>query len=188
MSEAQRGARDKTRRQKADEDPGPTPAQRRTVQQRAPRKDGWTPEKRAHFFAELANSCNIKAACQAVGMSVGGAYMLRERDPSFRLGWRRGIAQGYAKLELQMLERALIGERKLRVVLERSGDEERALDLLNRYSPRVAETLYRAHRADAIDYDLNDDDPEGEKARTVIEQKVEKLREALARKLERQGE
>lgn len=188
MSETRGGAPGKARRRTKEEACEPTPAQRRTVQQRAPRRDGWTPERRAHFFAELANSCNIKAACHAVGMSVGGAYMLRERDPSFRLGWRRGIAQGYAKLELQMLERALIGEKKLRVVLERSGDDERSLDLLSRYSARVAETLYRAHRADAIDYDLSEADPDGEDARTLIEEKVEKLRDALARKLERQGQ
>lgn len=164
-----------------------SPAERRSVQVRPRRKGSWTPEVRAAFFAELANSCNIKGACAAVGMSVTGAYALRERDPSFRQGWRRGIAQGYAKLELQMLERALLGEKRLRAVLGKATDDERALDLLSRYTPRVAETLYRAHRADAIDYDLSDDDPDGEAARTLIEEKVEKLRVALAAKLEREG-
>jgi hypothetical protein len=151
-------------------------------------KGAWTQGIRARFFAELANSCNVKAACRAVGMSVSGAYMLRDRDPSFRLGWRRGIAQGYAKLELQMLERALLGEDRLRRVLAKpSTDDERALDLLSRYSARVAETLYRAHRADAIDYDLNGGADDEDDAEAVIEAKVEKLREALAARLEREG-
>ena len=169
-------------------DTEPTREARLTVQKRAPRKGSWTAEVRARFFAELADSCNIKAACRAVGMSVTGAYALRERDPSFRTGWRRGIAQGYAKLELQMLERALIGEKRLRAVLDKpETSDERAVELLSRYSPRVAETLYRAHRAEAIDYDLSDDDPDGEEARALIEAKVEKLRQPLAAKLEREG-
>lgn len=166
----------------------PTPSARRSVQKRAPRHDGWTDERRARFFAALADSCNIKASCRDVGMSVAGAYMLRDRDPSFRLGWRRSIAQGYAKLELQMLERALIGEKRLRAVLDKSDhDDERALDIVSRFSPRVAETLYRAHRADAIDHDLGADDLHGDEARALIETKVEKLRAALAAKLERDG-
>jgi len=170
------------------QDEEPSREARMGVQARAPKKGSWTPKVRARFFAELANSCNVKAACAKVGMSVTGAYNLRDRDPSFRLGWRRHIAQGYAKLELQMLERALIGESRLRRVLAKpETDDERALDLVSRYSSRVAETLYRAHRADAIDYDLNGDDPDGEEARALIEEKVEKLRAALAAKLESEG-
>jgi hypothetical protein len=166
----------------------PSREARLAVQTRARRNGSWTPKVRARFFAELANSCNVKAACTAVGMSVTGAYNLRDRDPSFRMAWRRGIAQGYAKLELQMLERALLGEDRLRRVIDKpTTDDERALDLLSRYSARVAETLYRAHRADAIDYDLNGEDPDGEDAEAIIEEKVEKLRQALAARLEREG-
>ena len=194
MAEERNGAPGAARRRDArgrfapdDGGDGPSREARMAVQQRAARKGSWTPEVRARFFAALADSCNIKAACRAVGMSVSGAYMLRERDADFRLGWRRGIAQGYAKLELQMLERALIGEKRLRAVLDKIDDDERALEIVSRYSPRVAETLYRAHRADAIEHDLAEDDPDGEEARAVIEARVEKLRIALAAKLEREG-
>ena len=195
MAEERNGAPGAARRRDArgrfapdDGGDGPSREARMAVQQRAARKGSWTPEVRARFFAALADSCNIKAACRAGGMSVSGAYMLRERDADFRLGWRRGIAQGYAKLELQMLERALIGEKRLRAVLDKSDhDDERALDIVSRFSPRVAETLYRAHRGDAIDHDLGADDLYGDEARALIETKVEKLRAALAAKLERDG-
>jgi hypothetical protein len=126
-----------------------------------PRKDAWTPLLRERFLVTLAETCNVKMACAAAGKSDVGAYKLRQRDPSFRAAWRRALGEGYARLEIQLLERALIGEAKLREAID-VADPARAIDLLGRYSPRTAELLYRTHRAEALAGDAADDDDAGD--------------------------
>ncbi len=74
----------------------------------------WTKEKEAIFFRELATVCNVAAALRAAGMARAGSqvYERRKRDPEFRAGWDEAIAESYAMLELEMLERSRFGDRR----------------------------------------------------------------------------
>ena len=74
----------------------------------------WTKEKEAIFFRELATVCNVAAALRAAGMARAASqvYERRKRDPEFRSSWDEAIAESYAMLELEMLERSRFGDRR----------------------------------------------------------------------------
>lgn len=78
------------------------------VQRRASRAGGWTAARRTAFLNELAQSANVRAAVRAAGLSEAAAYKLRKREPGFALAWAEALSDGYAKLELLMLERAIL--------------------------------------------------------------------------------
>lgn len=61
------------------------------------------------FFAELADTCNVVRSAKAAGFTANWAYRKRKMDAGFRAGWARAIAEGYAKLELVLLDRAMNG-------------------------------------------------------------------------------
>jgi hypothetical protein len=144
------------------------------------RQKRWTERKRARFLQVLAATCNVQAACRDVKMSDSGAYGLRRRDATFRRDWRAAIAEGYARLEIEMLERALIAEERVRGALADAATDKDALDMLAKHPQRVAELLYRAHRQTALEHDgAADDDPDGEKALAEIRERVDKLRARL---------
>lgn len=85
-----------------------TSGDRRRVQKRVAAR-GWTKAKRVRFLAVLADSCNVKRAVEAVGMTPSGAYQLRKRDAAFADLWAEALAIGYERLETALLEHALIG-------------------------------------------------------------------------------
>ena len=66
-----------------------------------------TKKQIATFLSEFAGSCNVQRSCEAAGMSTQAAYARRRRDPVFAKAWAEAMCEGYAKLELLMLERAL---------------------------------------------------------------------------------
>ena len=100
----------------------------------------WTKGKERAFFEALAESCNVKYAAKAAGVAASGLYVRRGRDASFRAGWDRALATGYAQLELMMLERALHGVEK--IVVGKDGSRE----VMREYSDRVGLALLRMHR------------------------------------------
>ena len=108
------------------------------------RAQGWTDEKRERFLEHLAATCNVVASCREVGMSEPGLYKLKMRDAEFRAAFEAAVAEGYSRLELMMLERAMHGTRKPvlhggKVVAE-----------ITEYSDRVALALLAAHRETAL--------------------------------------
>jgi hypothetical protein len=87
----------------------------------------WTRERCEIFFAELAEVCNVSAAAAAAGFGDRrAAYNQRRHDPGFRAEWDEAIAEGYARLELEMLERARFGENRP-ADLGESGPRQRAI-------------------------------------------------------------
>ena len=74
----------------------------------------WTREREAIFFRELATVCNVAAALRAAGLAraTSQVYERRKRDPEFRTSWDDAIAESYAMLELEMLERSRFGDRR----------------------------------------------------------------------------
>jgi len=85
-----------------------TSGDRRAVQKRVAAR-GWTKDKRTRFLTVLADSCNVRRAVVAVGMTPSGAYQLRKRDAAFADLWAEALAIGYERLETALLEHALIG-------------------------------------------------------------------------------
>jgi hypothetical protein len=109
---------------------------------RSPRS--WTPAKQKAFLEALGECCNVKLAARKAGLSTSRAYSRRAQDATFRAGWDRALASGYAQLEMMLLERALHGVEKR--VTTRDG----TTTVMRQYSDRVALALLRMHRDNAM--------------------------------------
>lgn len=64
------------------------------------------------FIRELAESSNVKAACDAAVVSQSLAYSTRRSDPAFARQWFEALAEGYDKLEMDLLLRLREGRRE----------------------------------------------------------------------------
>ena len=64
----------------------------------------WTPRVERRFLATLLATCNVKAACAEVGMTPASAYAHRRRWPRFAELWGEAIAEGYAHIEIALLQ------------------------------------------------------------------------------------
>ena len=122
------------------------------------------------FFATLAETCNVVRAARAAGFSSNWAYRKRRRDAGFRNGWATAVREGYAKLELVLLERAMKGIAKTHV--GRDGSER----IIREYSTALAVALLRRHAdtADEAGYEHHADDLR--ETRERILEKLERLR------------
>ena len=70
----------------------------------------WTAAAEEAFFGELAALCNVTAAVRAAGFGdTRRAYDRRRTDSAFRRRWEEAIAESYAMLELEILERGRLG-------------------------------------------------------------------------------
>lgn len=68
---------------------------------------GWTPERRQLFLETLSETCNVRAAVAATGMSSSGLYYLRNRDPDFADQWQEALVIAYDRLEQALVRHAL---------------------------------------------------------------------------------
>lgn len=139
-------------------------------QKRAANSRSWSKEKQATFIEVLADSCNVKLACQAIGGGITTAYRLRAKDASFRQAWDQALAIGYAKLEMMMLERALHGVEK---EVKLRGGESR---IMRQYNDRMALALLRQHRETVAHVEAQADEEEYQAACERIIEKLAKLR------------
>ena len=64
-------------------------------------------EWRPAFLAALRNSANVRAACQAAGISREHAYNSREQSAEFRTEWERALADACDVLEAEARRRAM---------------------------------------------------------------------------------
>ena len=134
-------------------------------------KKSWTKKKQATFLAALADSCNVKLAARIAAVSTSAIYARRERDAAFRAGWDRALAEGYSKLELEMLKRALHGVE--RTVVTRAGNRE----TFREYNDRLGLALLRMHRDSVALTSDGVDDREYEEARERIIERLNRIRE-----------
>jgi hypothetical protein len=73
----------------------------------------WNKARRDIFFAELGELCNISAALRAAGIiDSKAAHREKDRDPEFARRFEAAIAEGYSRLELEMLERMRFGDNR----------------------------------------------------------------------------
>jgi hypothetical protein len=94
--------------------------------------------KRKLFFGHLAETANVAASARLAGISGNTVYAERRRSPAFRAAWSEALAEGYARLEADLLAEAL------RPANGKASDttlKARAQKL------RLGTTLFSAHRA-----------------------------------------
>ena len=89
-----------------------------------------TAEQIETFFETLADTCNVVRSAKAAGFSSNWAYRRRRVDAVFRNGWAAAIREGFSKLELMLLERAMKGTPKL--VRTAKGNDR----IMREYRPR----------------------------------------------------
>jgi hypothetical protein len=66
----------------------------------------WTDEAEATFLDHLAASANVTAAAEATGFSREAIYKRRRHDSAFAERWQAALAQGYARIEMALVQRA----------------------------------------------------------------------------------
>jgi hypothetical protein len=137
-------------------------------------RNSWTKAKESRFLSALADSCNVTFAAKKARVSTSAIYERRKANASFRNGWRTALREGYAKLELILLERALVGTEK--VIERRDGSIER----MREYSNSLAVALLRMHRDEVAEQESDQ-----ASSRDSGEDEVEEVRQRIARKLER---
>ena len=121
------------------------------------------------FFAELADTCNVVRSAKAAGFTANWAYRKRKMDAGFRAGWARAIAEGYAKLELVLLDRAMNGTVKR--VPSGSGEKR-----IREYPNQLAMALLKRHGETAATIDNMLSEEEAEEIRERILLKLSKKR------------
>ena len=101
----------------------------------------WTKTRERIFLEQLALCSNVAASERVALVPPGAAYRHRIRSADFRRNWETALKEGYDRLELAMLERAING-----VTVETttvSGKTTKKIE----YSEGMAMTLLKAHRA-----------------------------------------
>ena len=124
------------------------PARRRSERDR-----DWTERKQKQFLYHLSWSVNVRASARAVSMSEPSVYRLRARSTEFRAAWDVALREGYARLEVVMLERAIGGTVKPIVSAGKVTGE------MTEYSDRLGLSLLAAHRAAVHGVEANPGDP-----------------------------
>lgn len=114
---------------------------------RAPRHDGWTPERKMRFLQRLAECGTVAEACRAVGMSARAAYNLRDREPLFAAGWEAASLLARPRLADEAWSRAMNG------VVERIYKDGAVVAERHRYDNRLTMSVLarldaRADRAE----------------------------------------
>ena len=62
---------------------------------------------RSLFLDHLAQTANVSASARAAGVASSAVYAERRRSPAFRDAWALALAEGYARLETDLLAEAL---------------------------------------------------------------------------------
>lgn len=66
----------------------------------------WTPQIESDFLDMLASTCNVRLSAQSVGFHTHGIYRRRREHPDFERRWDAALAQGYARLEIELVRAA----------------------------------------------------------------------------------
>ncbi len=113
----------------------------------------WNIKKRATFIAELSMTANVSASARAAKMKEAQAYAERRKSDAFRAEWAAALSEGYARLELMMLERAMRALSPAPAKKEGEAAEpiDPAQSKIDEYSNKLAMTLLSAHRVSVRD-------------------------------------
>lgn len=122
------------------------------------------------FVVTLTETCNVVRSAKAAGFSANWAYRKRKRDAGFRNAWGQAVREGYAKLELVLLERAIKGTPK--PVFRKDGSER----IIREYSTALAVALLRRHAETADSAAFEPAQEELEEMRARILERLDKVR------------
>jgi hypothetical protein len=120
----------------------------RTVKRRVA-KNGWSARRERLFLETLAATSNVSASCKAAKVSDTSVYRRRSTDATFAAAWMAALCEGFARLEMELLHRALSGVPKQTVggdgrrTTTREFSERLALGLLAHHGKTVAEERAR---------------------------------------------
>ncbi len=129
---------------------------------------------RSDFLAQLAETSNVRKACDLAGVSPTTVYDLRRRDPGFAQRWLDALCEGYDNLEMEMLYHLRTGE----------SDAGSA-----KFNFAVALRMLMAHRETVGREKARRVDVNVEEIRASIELKVSRMRDrVLARRAREAGE
>lgn len=140
------------------------------ARRRGPRGQDVSPEAIETFLVTLGDTCNVARSARAAGFSASWAYRLRKRDAAFRAGWAEAVREGYAKLELVLLERAMKGTP--RPVQRRDGSER----IIREYSTQLAVALLKKHADAAAEASYEHGEDDLKEVRDRIIEKLERIR------------
>jgi hypothetical protein len=100
----------------------------------------WSDEAETLFFDHLAASCNVTTSAAAAGFAHTTVYRYRLTRPEFAARWQAALCQGYARLELALLNAALETVGDVDVAASFDADRpipkmsvDQAMDLLRRH-------------------------------------------------------
>lgn len=62
---------------------------------------------RKSFLGHLARTANVSASARVAGIASDAVYAARRRLPDFRTEWSEALAEGYVRLETELLAEAL---------------------------------------------------------------------------------
>ncbi len=66
----------------------------------------WCEETEERFIDCLAASCNVHQACKEAGVAPATVYRQRRQRADFAVKWQAALEQGYARLELGLVQQA----------------------------------------------------------------------------------
>lgn len=129
----------------------------------------WSDEAEEAFFDQLGATCNVRASAAAVGFTTFTVYRQRRLRPEFRARWQAVLEQGYARLEMDMVQAALDTF---------EGEDFGADRPIPRMTVDQAMNLLKLHRAEARG------EQRGRPGRRAVPRGIEYYRESIRRKVE----
>jgi hypothetical protein len=140
---------------------------------KAVRSPQWNETRRAIFLEALAASSNVAASERKAKMPRRSSYRERVRSPEFRTAWQVALEAGYARLEMEMLERALKGIVK-RVTKSGDGSE------MTEYSDRTGMMLLVVHQKAVMAARQGTAVREGDTAKAQLARKLADMHDRLS--------
>ncbi|WP_076070721.1 hypothetical protein [Sphingomonas montana] len=134
------------------------------------KSDSWSATIEKAFLVELAGSANVTRSAIAVGTTDKRAWQRRQMDSKFRTLFLRALSEGYLRLELRMLQRAL----------ERAAGGEAERNAPTSQEERTWLQLLRQHRAAVQATDIFEEIDD----LAVVAQRIEEKFTEMKRRLE----
>lgn len=119
--------------------------ERKGALRRAAKARRWTGKAEEIFFAELALTANITHAARRAGMTGHGAHERRRVDAAFAARWLEALDEGYAALELLMLDQSLHGAERIETVRDADGNVKQEKSVRS-FPHAIAMRLLQSHR------------------------------------------
>ena len=129
----------------------------------------WSDEAEEKFFDVLAATCNVRLSAAEVGFTTFTVYRQRRLRADFAERWRAALAQGYARLEMALVEAAADSMEGVEFDADRPIPQMTAAEAMN---------LLKLHRAD-----VNGGKP-GRPGQFAKPRSLDELRDGIVRKIE----